>query len=131
MIDKKSILCPSARCEEDAILLGVVENDGHVAFVNRKIVVDKEFVNIAHEGRPPEKRFRFGNKCVENRCKQWTGNRCGVIDQIVDLFGSNFSPDGLPACSIRPECRWFKQRGAEACSVCPYVITDLNIENKD
>jgi hypothetical protein len=33
--------------------------------------------------------------------------------------------DPLPRCSIRANCRWFDQQGADACRVCPFVITDL------
>jgi hypothetical protein len=31
----------------------------------------------------------------------------------------------LPRCAIRSSCRWFAQRGAEACAVCPLVVADI------
>jgi hypothetical protein len=52
-------LCPSARCEEGAILLSVVGADGVVGYVRPQITVDEDFVRQAHKGRTPEKRFRF------------------------------------------------------------------------
>jgi hypothetical protein len=123
--DKK--LCPSYNCKDGAILLGVVMRDGRVAFSADRITVDREFVETAREGRTPEKRFRFGGQCIEGGCNQWTGKRCGVIDKVIETNERESIAD-LPACSIRSECRWFSQRGAEACAICPDVITDLREE---
>ena len=117
-------LCPSYKCKDGAILLGVVMRDGRVAFSADRIIVNKEFVDIAREGRSPEKRFRFGGQCVQSGCKQWTGSRCGVIDSVIEEEKERLDYSSLPECSIRPECRWFDQRGAEACAICPEVITD-------
>jgi hypothetical protein len=30
----------------------------------------------------------------------------------------------LPACAIRRTCRWYHQRGAEACAACPLVVAE-------
>jgi hypothetical protein len=119
-----SILCPSAHCEDGAILLGIVIADGRVAFASDRIVVDEEFVRIAHQGRSPEMRFRFSAPCVKAACRQWTGERCGVIDAILDHLTPGEPGDPLPACSIRSQCRWYKQSGPRACCVCPLVVTD-------
>lgn len=124
--DKK--LCPSYNCRDGAILLGVVMRDGRVAFSSDRIVVNQEFVQIAREGRTPEKRFRFGGQCIQGGCNQWTGERCGVIDKVIETTNADAGDSNLPECSIRPECRWFYQRGAEACAICPDVITDLREE---
>jgi hypothetical protein len=29
----------------------------------------------------------------------------------------------LPACRIRPTCRWFLQEGKAACQRCPQIVT--------
>lgn len=121
-------LCPSHHCQEGAILLGVVTGDGRVAFSSDRIVVNEEFVQIARAGRTPEKRFRFGGKCVQSGCRQWTGKRCGLIDSIVEAAKPEVANATLPECSIRSECRWFYQSGDEACAICPEVITDLREE---
>ena len=47
---------------------------------------DADFVRDAHRGRSPETRFRFAQPCAESRCSQWTGSRCGVIDQALASF---------------------------------------------
>ena len=128
-MNSEKILCPSSTCQEDAILIGIVMRDGRVAFSSNQIIIDKEFVQIAHEGRSPEKRFRFGGLCVKAGCNQWTGSRCGVIDTIIESTSENNETAFLPNCSIRSQCRWFNQSGADACAVCPDVITDLRIDS--
>jgi hypothetical protein len=120
-------LCPSARCEPGATLLGVVNADGSVGYLTPAVRIDEEFVARARKGRPPERRFRFAAPCVESGCRQWTGSRCGVIDGILASPVEPAEPaahDGLPHCAIRSACRWFHQSGPEACAACPLVITD-------
>jgi hypothetical protein len=31
--------------------------------------------------------------------------------------------ESLPACRIRPDCRWFVQEGRAACLRCPQIVT--------
>lgn len=125
-----SKLCPSSRCQEGAILLGIVLSNGSVAFAKDRIVVDGAFVqNATAEGsRPPESRFRFGSPCAKGGCHQWTGSRCGVIDSVLEeAQAQNYLLPGdtsLPQCSIRESCRWFDQTGADACAVCDAVVTE-------
>jgi hypothetical protein len=70
MSSNKHIFCPSAKCQEGSVLLGIVQKDGKLSFISQKMVVDKDFVQIAKKGRSPEKRFRFNNKCAKTSCKQ-------------------------------------------------------------
>ena len=119
-------LCPSARCEPDAILLGVVASDGRVGYLRPEVRIDAEFVAAARAGREPEKRFRFAQPCVEGRCAYWTGSQCGVIQNVLDSDEGRVAQDEsrpLPRCSIRPRCRWFAEQGARACTLCPLVVT--------
>lgn len=117
--------CPSARCQEGAQLLGVVRSDGTIAYVSQRLTVDESFVQIASEGRSPEKKFRFSDQCAERGCKQWTGTECSVIGDVIQRLPSPQAGESLPKCSIRPECRWFSQAGPRACAACPFVITDI------
>ena len=109
-------------------MLGIVLPNGAIAFARDRIVIDQEFVEIARRGRKPEKRFRFADRCFQGGCQQWTGDRCRVADALVD----DLTPVGiarhLPACGIRPQCRWFHQRGESACHICPEIVTDANDE---
>ena len=126
-------LCPSARCEGGAILLGIVGNDGVVGYLSPLIKVDEAFVRKARKGRKPEERFRFSQPCIESGCGQWTGSRCGLIDralQAADQAEVAVTPGGaLPKCTIRPRCRWFAQLGRRACAVCPLVVTESASSN--
>jgi len=128
-VASEKALCPSSTCEEGAILLGIVLADGRVAFSRDRITVDRHFVQASKQGRSPEKRFRFAGKCVQGGCRNWTGDRCQVIDEVMSWRGTPAaSPDGLPQCSIRSACRWFEQSGAAACVACPGIVTDLRAE---
>jgi hypothetical protein len=114
--------CPSSRCAPGAVLLGIVDADGHVGYVSPRLTVDAAFVEAAHRGRMPEKRFRFASPCIEGGCRHWDGERCAVADAAAD--SSTPSAARLPACSIRPDCLWFAQRGVDACAACSYVVTE-------
>lgn len=121
--------CPSSACRPGAVLVGIVLPGGRVAYAADRIEVDDEFVRIAHEGRPPEQRFRFSTPCMGKGCAQWDGRECGLIDRLLvefkEQFGEPSACDPLPTCPIREECRWFRQRGGLACAVCNYVVTDM------
>lgn len=125
--ESSPILCPSARCEEDAYLIGIVGADGAVGYVSPLLQIDASFVREAHAGRGPERRFRFAQACAEGGCSNWDGARCQVIDRAMSTkLTLNLTEDaGLPACGIRRSCRWFRQSGAEACRTCPLIVTDL------
>jgi hypothetical protein len=123
--------CPSARCEEGAVLLGIVGGDGLVAYVRPQLEIDEDFVQEAKKGRSAERRFRFASACVEGACAQWTGSRCSIIEMALTEQEAGRVPrltGSLPHCSIRSNCRWFEQVGPRACGVCPLVITDATGE---
>jgi hypothetical protein len=115
-MNKKELQCPSSSCKDGANLLGIVQEDGRICFASDVFRIDERFVQIAKNGRTPEKRFRFSNTCVNGACNQWTGNACGVIERLINVFGEQNSPTptNLPNCSIRSECRWYSQCGARA-----------------
>jgi hypothetical protein len=131
--------CPSALCEEDALLLGVVVPDGTVAYVQPPTRISADFVAQAQARGHPERSFRFSTTCRESACQQWTGTGCGVIDIVIgarpqeppaaDRPAAGKPAAGkpsarLPACGIRRTCRWFAQHGAAACAVCPQIVAD-------
>lgn len=119
-------LCPSSKCRDGSLLLGIVKEDGHVDMLKQAIPITEDFVNTAMQGRLPEMRFRFAGNCAKNGCRQWTGTRCGIIDKMLNHIQDAIpESDGLPACSIRSQCRWYNQNGAEACKICPWVITEV------
>ncbi len=132
-MSESAILCPSWKCEAGASLIGIVLADGTVAFSKDRIVIDAAFVELARQGRSPEKRFRFTSTCKRAACVQWTDGRCGIADVIIrehaDRTAGLDEPFALPECSIRLHCRWHLQSGDAACRACPEVITDRSAES--
>jgi hypothetical protein len=121
-------LCPSARCEPGALLLGIVGSNGRVGMIVPPLPIDAAFVDQAAMGRMPEKRFRFAGRCVEGDCLYWTGDRCGVIETALTVLDDQARSEAshpLRACGIRHACRWFSQQGRNACSVCPLIVTEV------
>jgi len=121
--------CPSARAEPGALLIGVVGADGIVQPIPTRLEIDAEFVDLASKAGVPEARFRFAGRCVEGKCKQWTGNSCGVIEKVLTGMAEQMiaPAENLPRCAIRGSCRWYSQRGADACRACVYVVTDQSM----
>jgi hypothetical protein len=114
--------CPSGRARVGAYLLAV-HTAGGMAYVTPTLPVTSEFLAMVEQtGGAAESRFRFTEPCVASACGQWKDGGCGVIERV--LAAEPPTGGALPACGIRSRCRWFAQRGAAACGVCPLVITD-------
>lgn len=120
-----TISCPSAPCAPGARLIGMRGADGRIKNLRQSLEIDQDFIARASAQGQPEARMRFSSPCVEGKCSQWTGHKCGVIENVLArLADASPAADKLPPCSIRGDCRWFKQRGAAACHACDLVITD-------
>ena len=117
--------CPSAFCQEGALLLGVMTASGTLAYVRPPTRVDADFVARAKAMGRPESRFRFSAPCIEAGCPQWTGDGCAVVDKVLEEETPVEASGQLPRCGIRSTCRWYAQRGAAACAVCPLVVADI------
>lgn len=118
--------CPSGRCREGTLLIGVMGDDGRVRYLGQPFPVDSGFVDAAAAGVPAETRFRFAEPCASRDCGHWTGSECGLVDILlkadVELSETNRR---LPRCGIRRSCVWFAQRGPAACRLCPLVVHTL------
>lgn len=116
--------CPSARAAPGATLLGIRGPDGRIANMRTPLPVTETFLDAA--GDAPETRMRFASKCETSGCAQWTGTRCGVIDNVLEHLEAAKVPvrDTLPPCPIRGTCRWHAQTGVRACYACELVTTD-------
>jgi hypothetical protein len=126
MCDNQSIMCPSNKCKPGSKLLGIRQENGTVSILPDPLPIDENFINTVNQDDVrPEQKFRFTNKCVETGCSQWNGKGCGVIDQVIQYLEHIPHNATLPKCSIRPSCRWFLQTGANACKICPYIITEI------
>ena len=65
--------------------------------------------------------FRLSARCEEKKCTHFDGSRCQLAVRIATMLPE--AVDSLPACNIRPECRWFRQEGRAACLRCPQIVT--------
>jgi hypothetical protein len=119
--------CPSAPATDGALLIGVVTADGRVANLGTPLPIDAAFIETANAHGAPEQRFRFSSPCQKQRCVHWNNRECGLIGELhtaASEAGENLSIAALPRCAIRADCRWWRQRGRDACAVCPLVVTD-------
>lgn len=124
MLTSETTLCPSATAQEGALLLGVVGSNQTVRFLAEPEPMTVELTEAISAIDAPETKFRFANKCVKSGCGQWREGRCGVIDLVMSFNQHLAEPAALPFCAIRAQCRWHKQTGPNACTVCPFILTD-------
>jgi hypothetical protein len=117
--------CPSAVAQPGATLVGMVNGDGTVGFIETPITIDEDFFATVESAGELERAFRFSTPCIQNGCKQWKDGNCTVIQRIIaaDPAWPQQQPQ-LPACSIRATCRWYAQEGAEACAYCRVITTN-------
>lgn len=121
---KQKYACPSATNSEGASLFGIVGNDGVVKFLPHTVALDEELLSLGNSHSNPEAKFRYTQTCAEKGCKQWTGEKCGVIDKVFGMKLEAIGHQGLK-CPIMNDCRWYAQEGPKACGVCPLVVADL------
>ena len=121
-----SPLCPSARPEmTDSVVFGVVGGESvrpRVAYVDELIPVTEEVMALAGPVAPT-RILRIGAPCAGHSCRHFDGANCRLATRVVELLHPVV--DGLPACQLRPECRWWQQEGKAACVRCPQVVSDL------
>jgi hypothetical protein len=70
----------------------------------------------------PAEIFRFAAPCAGAGCRHFDGSDCRLASRIVTLLPTVVA--SVPPCSIRSECRWWRQEGKAACLRCPQVITE-------
>lgn len=124
MITPTTTLCPSARAEEGALLLGVVGPDQSVRMLLEPELLTPELTEAIAAVDESEKHVRLANRCVKSGCNQWQGGRCGVIDKVMAVNQHLTASRALPVCGIRSQCRWYQQSGPPACTVCLFIVTD-------
>jgi hypothetical protein len=124
---QKALMCPSAQPDmEESLVLGVVEDttEGRrLAWIERPQPVTQELLSLTRDV-DPRNIFRFAARCEEQRCVHFDGQDCQLATRIVQILPRTV--DVLPACAIRPECRWYQQEGKAACFRCPEVVTHLD-----
>jgi len=123
--DSERLLCPSARPEmAGAVIFGVVGGTAQaprMAHLVQPLPVTDELLALAAPASPLQV-FRTAAPCAQRACAHFAQNRCRLASRIVDELPA--AVDGLPACRIRPACRWWQQEGKAACLRCPLVVTE-------
>ena len=129
---KNGKLCPSYHLSKGASLIGIKNEEGKYDILPEPIKIDDELLEeFQSHNTKAEKVLRFTNKCLESGCKQWTGSQCSVIETAIKNVEQQYIEDHLPVCAIRSDCRWYDQRGSEACKVCPLVTNYVEDLSKD
>jgi hypothetical protein len=121
----KMPLCPSAQpTMEGSVVFGVLDTRTEVPRVGYLVEprpVTDELLALASPVAPTQI-FRFGAACGGCACRHFDGSDCRLVTRIVQLLPAVV--DGLPACRLRPSCRWWQQEGKAACLRCPQIITE-------
>ena len=121
---ERALKCPSAQPGMgDVQVLGVVSRDAEaprLAYLDQPMAATPEILELAAPVAVSEI-FRLSARCEEKKCMHFDGARCQLAVRIATLLPEVV--DTLPACNIRPDCRWFRQEGRAACLRCPQIVT--------
>ena len=124
-IDNQTLLCPSAQpdmagCHVLGVVGGTLEA-ARIAYVNEHLPASEQLLASTTPLKPTEV-FRLAAHCETNACRHFDGTNCNLATRIVQILPAVV--DSLPACLIRPKCRWYQQEGRAACMRCPQVVTE-------
>jgi hypothetical protein len=123
---RKQIDCPSAPVTaKDARIFGMMRGTPEapkLGYLTEALPVSDKLLALAGPADPSQV-FRTATRCITAGCKHWRDNGCSLARRIVD--GLPPVVNAVPACSIRPTCRWFLQEANEACLRCPQIVRDL------
>jgi hypothetical protein len=124
---EQPLKCPSAQPGMgDVLVLGVVSRDAdepQLAYLDEPVAPTPEMLELAAPLAVSQV-FRLSARCEEKKCTHFDGSRCQLAVRIANLLPEVV--DQLPACNIRPDCRWFRQEGRAACLRCPQIMTGVN-----
>jgi len=120
----RELQCPSAQPEmAGATAFGIIDHSDEIPlldYLDQPTPASQELLDLARPLRPTQI-FRFAAPCQGDRCGHWSGAACTLVDRITELLPVVSLT--LPPCRIRSDCRWFAQRGRNACVRCPQVVT--------
>jgi hypothetical protein len=108
---------------EGAVAFGVVGGSAEeplVSYLKEPQPATPKLLALASPVRPTEV-FRFAAPCAESGCRHFDGAECSLGRKLVESVEP--AVDRLPACRLRPSCRWWAEQGREACLRCPIVVT--------
>lgn len=109
----------------DCVVLGVVQgtpSEPRIGYLERPLPVSGEILALSGPVNPGRV-FRFAAPCAEHACPHFDGADCRLGRKIVETLPAVVA--ALPACRLRPQCRWWQQSGREACLRCPQIVTEV------
>lgn len=125
------LMCPSAQPGmTDVVVLGVISREAdapRLAYVDERVAATPAVLEAAAPAEVSQV-FRLAGRCEEKKCSHFDGARCQLAVRIAKLLPEVV--DALPACAIRPECRWFRQEGRAACMRCPQIMTGNDVADQ-
>lgn len=127
MSSDNPVLCPSAQPDWDGVkVIGVMAGTAdqpEMAYLHAPQPVTDELLAMASPVTPAEV-FRFSAPCACSGCGHFAEaeSKCRLAEKVVRWVPK--VTDQLPACAIRPDCRWWQQEGRSACFRCPQVVTN-------
>jgi hypothetical protein len=114
---EQPLKCPSAQPGMgDVQILGVISRDAEeprLAYLDEAMPAAPETLELAAP-LDVSQVFRLSARC----------SHCQLAVRIARMLPEVV--DHLPACNIRPDCRWFRQEGRAACVRCPQIMTGMN-----
>jgi hypothetical protein len=111
---------------EGSRVLGVVGGAPglpEVAYLNQYVPVTEEILTMTQPAKATQV-LRFAAPCQEKACCRFDGNNCNLVTRVVQIMPA--VTKALPACLIRPTCRWHQQEGRQACQRCPQIVTRVD-----
>lgn len=93
---------------------------GGVGYLDRVKPVDAAVLALAAPLHPAQL-YRVAVPCAAGACRHFEGGACQIAARMIRHLDS--ADEALPACAIRPACRWWRQEGPAACRRCPEVAT--------
>jgi hypothetical protein len=122
--NSRPILCPSAQpAMAGSMAFGVIAGTAdapRVKWIERPVPVTDDLLALTGPV-PPTQVLRIAAPCQEDACCHFDGTDCRLATKLVQLMPTVV--ESLPACRIRPDCRWFVQEGRAACLRCPQIVT--------
>lgn len=118
--------CPSSRpeipgAEVFAVVSGTVK-EPQVHYVDNPIPVNDSLQQTNLPVSLTEV-LRISAPCMENRCQYFDGAKCRLA-KVISEEGISRKKLSVPFCAIRDTCRWYTERGHDACRMCRYIVTD-------
>lgn len=118
-----TIQCPSAMEEnDDALVFGVVEGTAErpqVAYLTTPQPLTQEIRDLCSPATPAEV-LRIATHCVRYRCIHFEHENCTLAQRVIQILPA--AVEQIPACKLRPVCRWWLQEGKSACFRCPQIV---------